>query len=88
MFRFYLVPLLLLPGLLYAQGTISVDAITTMRVCSSETAGSTGPCATAPRPVTRINPTYPEKARQKRKQGTVTLGRPSPRMARLRTYTS
>ncbi|MFY9683787.1 MAG: TonB family protein [Candidatus Sulfotelmatobacter sp.] len=74
MFRFYLVPLLLLPGLLYAQGTISVDAITTMRVCSSETAGSTGPCATAPRPVTRINPTYPEKARQKRKQGTVTLG--------------
>jgi TonB family protein len=73
MFRFCLVPLLLLPGLLHSQDTISVDAITTMRVCSAK-AASTGPCATAPRPVSRTNPAYPEKARQKRKQGTVTLG--------------
>ena len=44
------------------------------RCAAKTTARSTGPCATAPRPVTKTNPTYPEKARQKRKQGTVTLG--------------
>jgi TonB family protein len=74
MSRFYPMLLLLLPHLLYSQGTISVDAITTMRVCSSEKAASTEPCATAPRPVSRTNPIYPEKAREKRKQGTVSLG--------------
>jgi TonB family protein len=74
MFRFYLVPVLLLPSVLYSQGTISVDAITAMQVCSNDKAASTGPCATAPRPVSKTNPTYPEKARQKRKQGTVSLG--------------
>ena len=74
MFRVYPVFLLLLPGLLYAQSTISVDAITTMRVCGKDNAGSTGPCATAPRLINKTNPAYPEKARRKRKQGTVTLG--------------
>jgi TonB family protein len=74
MFRFYLVPVLLLPGLLYSQDTISIDAITTMKVCGIEKAASTDPCATAPRPLRRTNPTYPDKARQKRKQGTVSLG--------------
>ena len=33
MFRFYLLPVLLLPGVLYPQGTISVDAIAAMQVC-------------------------------------------------------
>jgi TonB family protein len=74
MFRVHLLLSLLLQGLLYAQGTISVDAITTMQVCSSEKVESAGPCATAPRLVSRTNPTYPEKARLKRKQGTVSLG--------------
>jgi TonB family protein len=74
MFRFYVVPVLFLPGLLYSQGTISVDAITAMQVCSNDKTASIGPCATAPRPVSKTNPTYPEKARQKRKQGTVRLG--------------
>jgi len=43
MFRFCLVPMLLLSGLLYSQGTISVDAITAMQVCSNDKAASTGP---------------------------------------------
>jgi TonB family protein len=74
MFRFYLLPVLLLPGVLYAQGTISVDAIAAMQVCGKDNAASAGPCATAPRPASKTNPAYPEKARQKSKQGTVTLG--------------
>src|SRR5271168_2048980 len=76
MFRVYLASLallLLLQGLLHSQDTISVDAITAMQVCGSEKATPTGPCATAPHAVSKTNPTYPEKARQKRKQGTVTL---------------
>jgi TonB family protein len=31
-------------------------------------------CATAPRPLSKVNPSYPEKAHQNRKEGTVTLG--------------
>jgi hypothetical protein len=59
MFRFCLVPVLLLPGLLHSQGTISVDAITAMRVRHDNKAASTGPYATAPRPLSKTNPAYP-----------------------------
>jgi hypothetical protein len=60
MFHFCLVPVLLLPGQLDSQGTISVDAITAMRVCHDSKAASTDPCATAPRPLSKTNPAYPE----------------------------
>jgi TonB family protein len=45
-----------------------------MHVCSDKNSASVGPCATAPRPLRKVNPSYPEKARQNRKEGTVTLG--------------
>ena len=60
--------------LLYSQDTISVDAVSAMRACSDKNPASAGPCATAPRPLSKVNPSYPEKARQNRKEGTVTLG--------------
>jgi TonB family protein len=65
---------LLATGLIWAQGTISVDAVSAMRVCSDKDSASGLPCATAPRPLSKVNPVYPEKARQQRKEGTVTLG--------------
>jgi len=66
--------LLLSTGPLSAQDTISVDAVSAMHVCSDKNPASAGPCATAPRPLSRVNPSYPEKAREKRKEGIVTLG--------------
>jgi hypothetical protein len=60
MFRFCLVPVLLLPGQLHSKGTISVDAITAMRVCHDNNAASTGPCATAPPPLSKTSPAHPE----------------------------
>src|SRR5579864_7010460 len=59
---------------LYSQDTISVDAVSAMHVCSDKESASSPPCATAPRPLSKVNPSYPERARQERKQGTVTLG--------------
>ena len=72
--RLYLLFLLLSTCLLYSQDTISVDAVSAMHVCSDKNPASAGPCATTPRPLSKINPSYPEKARQNRKEGTVTLG--------------
>ena len=66
--------LLLSTGPLSAQDTISVDAVSAMHVCSPKNPASAGPCATAPRPLSTVNPSYPEKAREKRKEGIVTLG--------------
>ena len=58
---------------LYSQDTLSVDAVSAIHVCTKESvAGSQ--CATSPRPLSKVSPTYPEKARQSRKEGTVTLG--------------
>src|ERR1022692_2356956 len=73
MARLCLVPLLLVSGLLFAQDTVSVDAISAMHVCSDKNA-SLGPCAAPPRPLSKISPTYPEKARQSYSEGTVVLG--------------
>jgi TonB family protein len=72
--RLCLAFLLLSISALYSQDTISVDAVAAMHVCSDKNGASEGPCATAPRPLSKINPSYPEKARQHRKEGTVTLG--------------
>lgn len=59
---------------LQCQDEISVDAVSTMHVCSNANPAEAGPCATAPKVLTKINPSYPDKARQNRKEGTVTLG--------------
>ena len=45
-----------------------------MPVCSQKISPADRPCATAPKPLSKVNPSYPEKARQKRTEGTVTLG--------------
>lgn len=66
--------LLLFTGLLYSQDTISVDAVSAMHVCSANNSALSTPCATAPKPLSKFNPSYPEKARKNRKEGTVTLG--------------
>jgi TonB family protein len=68
--RFYLAPLLLVSCFLFAQDTISVDAISAMHVCTDKTSG---PCVTPPQALSNINPTYPEKARRARREGTVGL---------------
>jgi protein TonB len=68
--RFCLVSLLLLSGLLFAQGSDS----STMHVCSEKRPASAGPCAVPPRPVNKFNPVYPEKARQSHREGKVVLG--------------
>ena len=65
--------LLLFTSALYSQDTISVDALSAMHVCSDKNPPSAGPCSTAPRPLSKVSPSYPEKARQNRKEGTVTL---------------
>lgn len=74
MYRCCLVPLLLFPGLLHSQETISVDAVNAMHVCSEDKTATASQCATAPHPLSKLSPTYPEKARQQHKEGTVTLG--------------
>jgi TonB family protein len=66
--------LLLVPAHLYCQDTLSVDAVSAMHVCGANDSPSKGECATVPRPLSKVNPSYPEKARQARKQGTVTIG--------------
>ena len=71
--RFCLVSLLLLSGVLFAQSTNSSD-IPTMHVCNEKRPASSGPCAVAPRPVTKFNPVYPEKARQSHREGKIVLG--------------
>ncbi|HUO18015.1 MAG TPA: energy transducer TonB, partial [Verrucomicrobiae bacterium] len=65
--------LLLAAPLAYGQN-ITIDAVSTMPVCSPNPAASAGPCATAPKPLSKVNPPYPEKARRARKEGTVVLG--------------
>ena len=73
--RIYLLFFLLLStSALYSQETISVDAVSAMQVCSEKNPASAGPCAASPRAMRKVNPTYPEKARRSRKEGTVTLG--------------
>ncbi len=72
--RFCLAPLLLVSALLFAQDTISVDATSAMHVCSDKNPAASGPCAIPPRPLSKVSPTYPEKARQARHEGTVVLG--------------
>jgi len=57
---------------LLAQDTITVDATDAMTVCAKTTPAST-PCATAPRAVSKPNPTYSERARKSHREGTVTL---------------
>jgi TonB family protein len=66
--------LLLIPNCLYYSQDISVDAISTMRVCGAKDTAQKLPCAIAPRIVEKINPSYPERARREKKEGTVTLG--------------
>jgi len=72
--RVFLLILLLSAGPLLSQDTISVDAVSAMHVCNAKGSAAPGPCATAPKPLSKLNPYYPEKARQKKKEGTVTLG--------------
>src|ERR1700736_6731960 len=72
--RPYLLFLLLSTSVLHSQDTISVDAVSALHVCSDKNPTSAGPCATAPRPLQKVNPSYPEKARQNKKEGSVTLG--------------
>lgn len=74
MLRFCLFFLLLSSGPLYSQDTISIDAVSAMHVCTDKEPASGLPCATAPSPLSKANPSYPEKSRQERKEGTVTLG--------------
>jgi TonB family protein len=71
--RLCLLFLFLSPVLLKPQEAISVDAVSAMHVCSEKNPASAGPCATAPRALSKVNPSYPETSRQARKQGTVTL---------------
>jgi len=70
--RLYFLPLLF-SSLLFAQDTISIDAVSAMHVCSDKNPASSGPCATPPRALSKVNPTYPEKSRQSRHEGTVVL---------------
>jgi len=80
MHRLRLLFLLLSAGSLLSQNSIPSDAVSTMHVCTDKNSTSTlfppapGPGATAPQPLSKIPPAYPEKARQKRMEGSVTLG--------------
>ncbi len=58
---------------LFSQNTISVDAISVMQVCDDKHRDSDTRCATAPTVMNKVNPVYPEKARQSREEGTVIL---------------
>lgn len=69
-----LLSLLLLTHPLQSQDEISVDAVATMHVCNSNNPADAGPCAMPPKLLSKISPAYPDKARQNRKEGTVTLG--------------
>ena len=61
---------------LFAQGTISVDAVSVMQVCQDRGPNSNdgSPCAEPAHVLNKINPIYPEKARQSRMEGTVLVG--------------
>jgi len=78
--RFCLLFLLFSAGSLLSQNSISIDAVSTMHVCTDKNSTPTlfppaaEPCATAPQPLSKIPAAYPDKARQKRKEGSVTLG--------------
>jgi len=72
--RLPFVLLLLSSAPLFAQETISVDAVSVMPVCSDKDATSSSPCAAPPHPLSKINPIYPAKAQQARTEGTVVLG--------------
>lgn len=76
--RFRLASLLIVQALVFisalAQDTISVDATSAMHVCSDKNPPASGPCAAPPRALSKINPSYPEKARRARHEGTVVLG--------------
>lgn len=74
MHRFYTVPLLLVSSLLFAQGTISVDAVPVMHVCGDKNLAASDSCATSPRSLSKTNPTYPETARRSHIEGMVVLG--------------
>ncbi|MGA2360122.1 MAG: hypothetical protein ABSF66_14050, partial [Terriglobales bacterium] len=67
--RFCVMPVLLVSAVLFAQDTISVDAVSTMHVCTDKNPGSSDPCATPPHPLSKISPSYPEKARRLRSEG-------------------
>ncbi len=58
--------------LFFGQSTISVDAISVMQVCDDKHP-ELGPCAIPPRVISKVNPIYPERARQSRQEGTVIL---------------
>ena len=60
-------------GWLHAQDTLSVDAVATMPVCSPKNP-DVKVCASAPKVLSRMNPSYPDEARKQRKEGTVILG--------------
>lgn len=64
---------LLIPVALLPQDTIQVETTDVMSVCSAALPQS-APCATAPRAVSKENPTYSEKARRAHLEGVVTLG--------------
>ena len=64
---------LLIPAALLPQDTIQVETTDVMSVCSAALPQS-APCATAPRAVSKENPTYSEKARRAHLEGVVTLG--------------
>lgn len=55
------------------QSTISVDAVSVMQVCDDNHPESAGMCAAPPHVLSKVNPVYPDKARQARAEGTVTL---------------
>jgi TonB family protein len=56
-----------------AQDTISIESNEPMFVCSEQHPASAGPCATAPRAIKKPSPSYAEKARRARVEGTVVL---------------
>jgi TonB family protein len=67
--------LLLLPcPFSFAQSTISVDALSVMQVCHEKHPESAGMSAAPPHVMSKVDPIYPEKARQSRTEGIVVLG--------------
>lgn len=69
----YLLLLMLSVRPVYSQDAISVDAVLAMHACGPNDSSAATPCAT-PKPLSKVNPYYPERARKNRKEGTVTLG--------------
>jgi len=70
----FLALLLLRCSSLLAQSTISVDAVNVMQVCDDKHPEATGVCATPPHVMRKVDPVYPERARQSRAEGIVILG--------------